>query len=103
MALVATDIAVFVPVLKDTNGKPIAAVLGTLAFDSVYVADGEAITVGNMREVLGMLIAPFGDWNFQYDVANKKVKAFLNSTGIEAGAIDLSSVTATPYFAWGNP
>lgn len=104
MALVATDINIFMPVMKDTDGKPIAFVIGTLAFDSSYPTDGEAITVGNMREVKGLMAGKYGDWIFEYDVTNKKLKAYVMSTGLEvANGTNLSTATGIPYVAWGNP
>ena len=44
-----------------------------------------------------MLHGAFGDCNatyrFEYDRTNKKVLAYVNATGAEAGAIDLSGQT----------
>ena len=104
MALVATDILVFPQTIVDTNGKPIKLVLGTLAFDSSYPTGGEAITIANMSEVLGMIINPWADWTFRYIKSSALVIAYVASTGIEvANGTNLSAVDLASYIAWGNP
>lgn len=96
------------------DGKQLVIEIGTVAFDNSYPTNGEAVTFGtNMREPLGAVLAPTAGYVFEYDAANKKIKAFRQKDPAAAGGADialpevgnttdLSALTAVPFFAWGN-
>jgi hypothetical protein len=69
----------------------------TIAFPNPYTVGGEALALTDHVPAGATLINSMGDCNdlytFRFDRTNEKVLAFVNATGAEAGAIDLSGQT----------
>lgn len=97
--------AVLTPTLVDQIGKQPSApsmVLHVLVTPSSanYTSGGEAFDAEALFQTLGKTDKapaeiffshePLGNFSLQYDRAGKKLLYFLISTGVEAGAIDLS-------------
>lgn len=87
-------------------------VVSTMAFDSSYPTDGEAVTANTlgMTTIKSLIVLPYNGYTFNaVDVgtngkgASFKIKAFGSTVGTEvSNATDLSSLTAVPYIAIGN-
>lgn len=111
MALKAT------PSLTDTarvEGQfgPVSQKNGTLAFDSSYPTNGEAVLASQigLSTINQLDILPMNGYVFQYVAATAKIKVYYadydaNADGalIEvANTTDLSALTAVPYRAFGT-
>lgn len=97
------------PVFANSK-KPLKFVTGTIAFDSSYPTNGESITTiaDKFATVYGVLVSPASGYTFEYDIANKKVKAFWVDTTVDGAALaevanttNLSALSAVPFIAWG--
>lgn len=112
MALVATLTHPEIPAILDTPLGGSADVVirqGTLAFDASYPTNGEVFAKAalGVDTVLFAWIGPSAGYQFAYDYANDKVKAFYsdnNNAGdgvhIEVpNATNLAALTAVPFFA----
>lgn len=81
---------------------------GTIAFDSSYPTNGEAISFG-IANVSIVIVAPAGGYTFEYDSSAGKIKAYYGDYSSTsdgaltevANATDLSALTAVPYIAIG--
>lgn len=77
--------------------EPIFFVPVTIAFPNPYTVGGEALDPADHIPPDAVLINSMGDCNnlytFRFDRTNEKVLVFVNATGAEAGAIDLSLQT----------
>lgn len=102
--------AVLTPTLDDHHNKsastPAVALVVTVTPDNAnYTPGGEAFDAEGIYQTLAsydkapakvfVIGEPKGNFQVQYDRAAKKLLYFLISTGLEAGAIDLS-VTPGP-------
>lgn len=91
------------------NQTPIKAgnkkiVLQTIAFDSSYPTNGEALTIkqlGLTYEADQILIMPFNGYTFKYDKTNAKVLAYGSAGNEVANTTDLSALTAVQVLAIG--
>lgn len=76
---------------------PLYVVPVTIAFPNPYTVGGEALDPADHLPAGAVLLGAMCDANatytFQFDRTNSKVLVFVNSTGAEAGAIDLSAQT----------
>lgn len=76
---------------------PLFAVPVTIAFANPYTVGGEALDPDDHLPEGAVCLGAMGDANatyhFKYDRTNKKVLAYVNATGAQAGAIDLSGQT----------
>jgi hypothetical protein len=83
-------------------------VTGTISMSNSYTTGGEAINLP-LTEVKGMVIENKGGYMFEYDRANKKVKAYqFDYAAASAGpavevpaATNLSALTGIAFLAWG--
>lgn len=110
MALTKTRYTIFQTQssLQNALARGVKFEVGTLAMDSQYATGGEAITFPDMaRQVMAVIIQPKGGYVFDYDIDNKKVIAYMQSSNV-AGALtqvasssDLSSLSNVPYVAFG--
>ncbi len=77
--------------------QPVFHVPVTLAFPNPYTPGGEALDPTDHVPPDAEIINTMGDCNdlytFRFDRTNEKVLVFVNATGAEAGAIDLSLQT----------
>jgi len=83
--------------------------IATIDFDSSYPSGGEALTPADLalREIKTLIVESKDGYQFEYDYANEKVKAF--EAGADGGALDevadstdLSSVTGVHVVALGR-
>lgn len=85
--------------------------IGTIAFDSSYAVGGESLTASdlNLRGVSFLLVAPKNGYVFEYDYANRKLKAYYgdNNNASDGPLIEvpnttnLSTVTGAKFLAFG--
>lgn len=83
-------------------------VAGYIAMSASYTTGGEAINLP-LSDIKGMLIENKGGYMFEYDRANKKIKAFqfdydaaADGPAVEVAAeTDLSALTGIAFLAWG--
>lgn len=86
----------------------IRLVSGYISFSSSYSTGGEAVDIP-LKEVHGMCIENKAGYMFEYDRANKKIKAYrfdypnaAAGPAVEvAGATDLSALINVAFLAWG--
>lgn len=87
----------------------LAIQIGTLAMDSSYAYNGEAITFTGFGTILGASIGPKSGYVFEYDVTNAKVLVYGASSGATAPraltqiatATNLAALSQVPYLVWG--
>jgi hypothetical protein len=69
----------------------------TIAFPNPYAVGGEALDwedyLPEGAVLHGAMCDANASYHYQYDRTNKKVLAYVNATGAQAGAIDLSGQT----------
>lgn len=88
-------------------------VRGTIAFDSSYATNGEAILLSQLglTTIDQMIVYPQSGYVFVWDNTNNKIKAYWVPTGTNASAqalgevannTDLSALNAVPFEAIGS-
>lgn len=85
--------------------------VGTIAFDSSYPTDGEALAAAdlNLRGITWLMVSPKSGYVFEYDYTNSKLKAFYgdNNNASDGPLVEvpnttnLSTLTDAKFFAIG--
>lgn len=76
-------------------GFQLRTLVGTLDFDSSYSSGGEAFDVSRYfdKEIVGVMVFPKDGYIFEYDEANKKIKAYQPADSVLHNSGDTHTVT----------
>lgn len=109
MAVVLLDAPGGARVPAQTYGERLFFISGQVRFSNAYQAGGETVDLSSwLRDVKGFVATPAAGYIFEYDYANRKLKAFrFDYAAAAAGpavevpaGTDLSAVM-TRFIAWG--